>query len=156
MKRLGDLMHETPNATQAEAMTHVLEVAISWQRGDLSLDAVQGLCTGYERWQATRFVDPKREGYAALRQLVERLVAADDGVLRTGHGAINADERFSGGVMSMTNWRDKRVLVWPLCWTNGEPQYPPVHLPPGAERREIEEAIQKRYDAYRKAKKGQQ
>lgn len=152
MQRLGDLMHQEPDAEQAETTRHVLEIAVSWQCGDLSLDAVHGLCSGFERWQAIRFADPTSEGYAALRALVEALVAADPGVLRTVHGIVVSEERFAGSVKSVTNYRNQRVMVWPLCWIDGEPHYPPVHVPPGEERREFERALQSRYEAYRKAK----
>lgn len=152
MQRLGDLMRQEPDAAQAETTQHVIEVAESWQRGDLSLDAVRGLCSGFERWQATRFADPTTAGYAALRALVEALVAADPGVLLTVHGIVVSEERFAGSVKVVTNYRGQRVSVWPLCWIDGEPHYPPVHLPPGEERREFERALQSRYEAYRKAK----
>jgi hypothetical protein len=156
VKRLGDLLHTEPNPEQAEATQHVLDVALAWQLGQHSLDAVHDLTTGFERWQAMRFADQASAGYAALQSLVDQLVAIDRSVLRTAHGLVNADERFRDDVRSLTNWAGKRVLLWPLCYIAGEPQYSPVHLPPSEDRREIERAIQGRYELYRSAKRGVQ
>jgi hypothetical protein len=154
MQRLGDLLHQDPNPVQAEATNHVLDIALAWYAGQLSLSAVRDLCTGFERWQAMRFADQSLNGWVALRMLVDRLV--DDGPrrgLRTTHGIINAEELHQDGVKCVTNWDGKRVWVWPLLWMNGEPQYAPIHLPPGPDRREIETAMLLRYDDYMKAKR---
>ncbi len=153
MKRLGDVLHQDPTPAQAEAMHHVLDLALAWVDGQLDLAAVRTLCSGFERYQAMRFADQKSAGYQALREMVEALVADDQSVIPTRHGLVLGMERYDPGVKEVTNYRGERVVIWPLCWMNEEPQYPPVHLAPGEERREIERAIQSRYDAYRKEKK---
>lgn len=54
------------------------------------------------------------------------------------------------GARQMTNWEGKRVIVFPLFWMHGEPQYPPVHLEPGDDRREREREMNATYSAYRR------
>ena len=156
MQRLGDLLHQEPDAAQREVLNHVLDVALAWRRGELGLDAVNGLCSGYERWQAMRFADQTSEGYAALRALVDQCVLSSRGILRTNHGIVLGAELHHDGVKQTTNWAGKRVFVWPLYWMDGEPYYPPVHLPPGEERREIERVMNLTYEAYWKAKKAKE
>ncbi len=153
MQKLGDLLHADPTPEQAETTRHVLDLALGWQQSQLDLAAVTTLCTGYERYQAMRFADPKEDGYRALRALLEALVASDPSIIRTRHGLVLGRERYDPGVKEVTNHAGTRVILWPVCWMHEEPFYPPVHLPPGQERREVEAAIGVRYDAYRDAKK---
>ena len=62
MRLLGELMRRDPTPDEREAMEHVVEVAMAWQRGELALRAVVDLCSGYERWQAMRFADLGSDG----------------------------------------------------------------------------------------------
>jgi hypothetical protein len=155
MKRLGDALREgnDPTPEQIATRDHVLEIALAWQAGDLGMDGVRDLCSGFERWQAVRFADPSHEGYAALLRMIDLMVAGDSGILHTNHGIVVSEELHQGHVLATTNADGKRVWVWPMCFIHGEPLYPPVHLPHGEERRRIEEAIMARYEAYRDEKK---
>jgi len=58
------------------------------------------------------------------------------------------------GYVQMTNYEGKRVWVSPLYSMDGEWFYPPVHIPPGDERRKHEAAMNLAYTEYRRKKKG--
>jgi hypothetical protein len=77
---------------------------------------------------------------------------------RTGGASgmyIHEDELHAADAMEKTNWEGKRVIVFPLCWMDGQPIYPPVEIEPGEKRREAEAAINARYAEYRRNKSRQ-
>jgi hypothetical protein len=53
------------------------------------------------------------------------------------------------GYMQAANHAGVRVWVSPLFWLDGRPVYPPIHLPPGPERRDAEAQFNARYHARR-------
>jgi hypothetical protein len=179
MKPIGQFLHREPDAAQAELLAHVVELARAWERGDLGLDSLRAQCSGFDRFQALRFAGLDGEDADLLRRLVGALVADDEGDGRAapvapsvaatarlmmhsenaagaiGQSNVAIDVTLLGdaGYVSMTNYRGVRVWVSPLVWIHGEPIYPPVHLPPGEERRMAEAAIHARYEAYRRDRK---
>ena len=69
-----------------------------------------------------------------------------------GESTVWMDDRdlHAAGAKETTNWDGQRVIVFPLFWMHGEPQYPPVHLEPGEHRREREREMNATYSQYRK------
>lgn len=67
---------------------------------------------------------------------------------------LSEEELGEMGYAQMTNYEGKRVWVAPLFQMRGEWYYPPVHLPPGDDRRAREAALNASYNEYRRGKKG--
>jgi hypothetical protein len=94
----------------------------------------------------------------ALRDVSRRDTDMQYLTSRTGGDAgmyVHREELHAAGAMEKTNWEGKRVIVFPLCWMDGVPVYPPVEIEPGEKRREAEAAINARYAEYRRNKSRQ-
>jgi hypothetical protein len=154
MKSLGEMMRtREPNPEEKEALGHVLDIALAWQRGELSTESAMRQCTPRDRYQAMRFADLGSTDKLALMALVDAILATDKAAFSTDHGTVLMVEVYAGGAKAMTNWEGKRVFVWPIFEKDGVPFFPRVDLEPGEKRREIEEAALLSYREYRKAKK---
>lgn len=156
MKRVGETMYRAPGAQEAETLAHVAELARSWQDGALPLDAVARQCTGYERWQATRFAPPGSDDKRAVMALVDALVRAESGPLAMHHGAhliwIDRSELESGLVRSV-GAGDRFRWVWPMFEMDGERVYPKTDAETFMTRFDRENAAMAAYREYRKRKK---
>lgn len=96
----------------------------------------------------------------AARLPAPRIVPAQESLINIGAGESDTPplfmtrEQLGGlGYKQVRTWSGEVAWVSPLYWMHGEPYYPPVHLPPGEERREREAAMNAAYQDYRDAKK---
>jgi hypothetical protein len=153
MKLLGEMMRREPDAQEREALGHVLDVALGWQRGELSTESAMRQCSPRDRYQAMRFADLGSAGKQALMALVDAILDQDKAAFQSEHGTVLMTEVYEGRAKSMSNWEGRRVFVWPMFSKDGVPFFPRVDLEPGEKRREIEEAALLSYREYRKAKK---
>jgi hypothetical protein len=96
-----------------------MELAASWQRGEIGLDSVRRQCSGYDRFIA---MNHARE---QVRDLIDALAEEDDQretAVETKHGRFSQqDLREHGGIVATIN--GQRVLRWPTSGTPGHWRY---------------------------------
>jgi hypothetical protein len=100
----------------AEIAARVLEVAHAWGRGDLPLHAIEGQCSGRERFIALNHLAKGSEDKLALMRLLDALIAYVDsgGAWQTKHGRFTrADLAEYGGMVV------RGALVWPEFGSHG-------------------------------------
>jgi len=163
--KLGDRLprrQATPDEMQYVA--DIIVMAHQWLRGEVTLQDIRDSSSGYHRWLAACCVILDVRDKEALMDLTKAL--ADDDDLHSGKTIninegnpiqpplyLSREELGRMGYQQMTNHQGRRVWVSPLFQMHGEWFYPPVHLPPGENRRQQEAAMNAQYNEYRAAKK---
>lgn len=156
MKSIGEIMRgREPTIEERATLNHVVEIAEAWQAGEVDIRSAAQLCSQHDRFQAIRFADLGSPQKHTLRAFVDAILATRKDIFDSPHGIIGMNEVYDGGAKAVTNWEGKRVFVWPMFGMDGVSTYPRVDLPPGEERRHIEEAALLGYRDYRKKKRAE-
>jgi hypothetical protein len=83
--------HRPPSPAEGEVIDHVHELARGFVVGTLPLAEGRRLCSGEERYLATRFTPPEHAAFRPLMALLDALID-DDGGHRTKHGLFLRDD----------------------------------------------------------------
>lgn len=81
-----------PTADEAATIAEVHLLVAEWSAGKLPTEVVGGLCTGKQRWLATRFTPPDHPLFGPLMALMDDLIVKDGRTVPTAQGLFQLAE----------------------------------------------------------------